>query len=88
MDPEHPGKDHRKHFGGEGEQRGGAILLGPDPDLVEAPADLVFAEGGALLTTGEEPGASSEMSILACRLRREEFLATEEIVAGSPAPTS
>jgi hypothetical protein len=56
VDPEHPGEDRGGDFGGEGERRGGAVLLGPNPDLVEALPDLVVAEGASRLTSWEQPG--------------------------------
>jgi hypothetical protein len=56
VDSEHPSEDRSGDFGGEAEQRGGAVLLGPDPDFVEALADLVVAEGASRLTSGEKPG--------------------------------
>lgn len=57
MDPEHSGEDRGGDFGGEGEQCGGAVLLGPDPDFVEALADPVVAEGASRLASGEKPGS-------------------------------
>ncbi|MFF7652537.1 hypothetical protein ACFZCY_22420 [Streptomyces sp. NPDC007983] len=65
VDPEHPGEDRGGHFGGEGEQRGGAVLLGPDPDLVEGLADPIVAEGMLGALPGNSQGTSSGVLILA-----------------------
>lgn len=56
VDTEHPGEDGGGQFGGEGEQCGGAVLPGPDPDLVETLADPVIAEGVSWAATGKQPG--------------------------------
>ncbi|GDY69442.1 hypothetical protein SAV14893_088350 [Streptomyces avermitilis] len=45
VDAEQPGEDRGGEFGRESEQRGGAILLGPDTDLVETDAYLTVPEG-------------------------------------------
>ncbi|MCT2548111.1 hypothetical protein [Streptomyces atratus] len=49
VDVEHPGQDHGREFGGEGEQGGGVVLLGPDADLVQPQTDLAVAEETAWL---------------------------------------
>lgn len=56
VDAEYPGEDGGGQFGGEGEQCGGAVLPGPDPDLVETLADPVIAEGVSGAATGKQPG--------------------------------
>lgn len=55
VDPEHPGEDRGGDFGGEREQRGGAVLFGPDSDLVEALADPVVPEGMSGASSREKP---------------------------------
>ncbi|MEU6019722.1 hypothetical protein ABZ826_39005 [Streptomyces sp. NPDC047515] len=56
VDAEYPGEDGGGQFGGEGEQRGGAVLPKPDPDLVETLADPVVAEGVSGAAAGKQPG--------------------------------
>ncbi|WP_327149014.1 hypothetical protein [Nocardia sp. NBC_01329] len=51
VDAEYPSEDGGGQFGGEDEQCGGAVLPGPDPDLVETLADPVVAEVPNLIAT-------------------------------------
>ncbi|GAA3482104.1 hypothetical protein GCM10018966_066360 [Streptomyces yanii] len=55
VDTEHPGEDRGGDFGRESEQRGGAILLGPDPDSVKALADLTVGERASRVPSREQP---------------------------------
>lgn len=55
VNAEHPGEDRGGDLGGEGEQGGGPVLLGPNVDLVQPLTDLAVAERPAWLSAGEEP---------------------------------
>ncbi|MGP3925956.1 hypothetical protein [Streptomyces sp. 8N616] len=56
VDAEHPREDGSGEFGGEGEQCGGAVLSGLQPDLLQAKGELVIADGLAWAAAGKEPG--------------------------------
>ncbi|WP_329223336.1 hypothetical protein OG352_38500 [Streptomyces sp. NBC_01485] len=53
VDAEYPGEDGGGQFGGEGEECGGAVLPGSDPDLTETLADPVIAEGVSWAAAGK-----------------------------------
>ncbi|MFJ1549278.1 hypothetical protein [Streptomyces sp. NPDC088246] len=65
MDAEHPGEDGCGEFGGEGEEGGGAVLSGLNPDLVETLTDPAITEGRPGQPPGKSQGTSSGLSILA-----------------------